>query len=307
MTKLTGREDVGVIIGRFQVPELHEAHIQLINAVKDSHDKVIIFIGLSPLRNTRRNPLDFNARKRLIQERYPDIEIYYVENNRSDEIWSKNLDREISRWLKPHQTVVLYGSRDSFISSYHGKFPTRELEAKTFISGTEIRRRIANNYTPTKEFRAGVISSAFSKYPTAYTTVDVAVINFSKTPNMVLLGKKPQETELRFIGGFSSTTSLSFEEDAKREVMEESGIEIDSLQYIGSTLIKDWRYKDEDDVIKTIFFTASYTFGRPEAADDLEAVQWVPLLDLVDGKIPVVEEHKVLVKMLNNHFGKVSV
>lgn len=304
MNNITGREDVGVIIGRFQVPELHEAHIQLINAVKANHDKVIIFIGLSPLRNTRRNPLDFNARKRLIQERYPDVEIYYIENNRSDEIWSKNLDREISRWLKPHQTVVLYGSRDSFISSYSGKYSTRELEAKTFISGTEIRRRIANNYTPTKEFRAGVISSAFSKYPTAYTTVDVAVINFSKNPNMVLMGKKPQETELRFIGGFSSTTSLSFEEDARREVMEESGVEIDGIQYIGSTLIKDWRYKDEDDVIKTIFFTASYTFGRPKAADDLESVQWVSLVDLVDGKIEVVEEHTVLVQMLNKHFGK---
>src|SRR3990172_9189558 len=114
--------DVGVIIGRFQIHELHEAHRDLINAVRAKHGRVIIFVGLSPLRNTPTNPLDFNTRKRMIQETYPDIEVYYVEDNPSDYIWSKNLDREITKWLKPFQTATLYGSRDSFIPSYTGKY-----------------------------------------------------------------------------------------------------------------------------------------------------------------------------------------
>jgi bifunctional NMN adenylyltransferase/nudix hydrolase len=305
MQNLAKREDVGIIIGRFQVHKLHEAHIELINTVKKSHDRVIIFIGLSPLRSTIRNPLDFNTRKRLIQEQFPDVEIYYISDNRSDEVWSKKLDQEITRWLKPHQTAVLYGSRDSFISHYSGKYPTKELESTIYVSGTAIRTRIANNYNPPNEaFRAGVISSTFDRYPVCYTAVDVAVIDFSKNPNMVLLGKKPGESELRFIGGFTSVNSPSLEADARREVMEESGVEIESITYIGSMLVDDWRYRSEHDKIKTTFFTAAYVFGRPEGADDLESVQWVSLLDLVDGKIQVVEEHIPLVAMLAKKFGK---
>ena len=40
--------DVGIIVGRFQVDELHDAHVDLIQYVFDQHPKVIIFLGLSP-------------------------------------------------------------------------------------------------------------------------------------------------------------------------------------------------------------------------------------------------------------------
>jgi bifunctional NMN adenylyltransferase/nudix hydrolase len=63
--------DVGVIVGRFQVPELHDAHKDLIETVCDKHDKVIIFLGLSPLMVTRENPLDFESRKQMILESSP--------------------------------------------------------------------------------------------------------------------------------------------------------------------------------------------------------------------------------------------
>ena len=38
----------GVIIGRFQTPELHSEHIKLIQYVLDRHEKVILFLGVSP-------------------------------------------------------------------------------------------------------------------------------------------------------------------------------------------------------------------------------------------------------------------
>lgn len=299
MRPLSGKDipaDVGILIGRFQVHELHEAHRDLIDTVRAQHDKVFIFIGLSPLRNTIHNPLDFSSRKRMIQEVYPDVEVFYVDDNQSDVIWSKNFDREINKWLTPNQTAVVYGSRDSFIPYYSGHFPVQELEATKFISGTEIRRRISNRGPSSADFRAGVISASLNRYPTCYTTVDIAILDPEK--GRILMGKKEGEEHLRFIGGFASPNSPSFEADAKREVMEETGIEVDGLKYIGSTVINDWRYRNEVDKIKTIFFVGTYIFGRPEANDDIHYVEWVPLNELLSGEIQVMPEHEVLVDML---------
>lgn len=296
--------DIGIIIGRFQVHELHEAHRGLIDEVARRHDKVFVFIGLSPLRSTTRNPLDFNSRKKLFQEVYPDIDVYYVEDCRSDEQWSINLDREIQKWIKPSQTVMLYGSRDSFIDHYHGKFPTTELETTAFISGTEIRRRISNNFPSTKEFRAGAISATFNRFPTCYTTVDVAIVDYDR--KRILVGRKKDEKGVRFIGGFADNTSPSFETDARREVEEETGVSVHDPIYIGSLMIDDWRYRDEVDKIKTLFFVAGYMAGRPEAADDIAEVMWISFQEIgilePDGSetrnIQFVEEHLPLVKML---------
>ena len=38
--------NVGVIVGRFQVPELHRMHHDLIQSVIDRHEKVYIFLGI---------------------------------------------------------------------------------------------------------------------------------------------------------------------------------------------------------------------------------------------------------------------
>lgn len=296
--------DVGIIVGRFQIHELHEAHRDLIDSVQNMHNRVIIFVGLSPLRNTPTNPLDFNTRKRMIQETYPEIEVYYVEDNPSDELWSKSLDKQIEKWTKPYQTVMLYGSRDSFIPSYFGKYPVTELSSTKYISGTEIRRRISNSFPPTLEFRAGVISASMNRYPTCYPTVDIAIIDKSK--GAVLLGRKEHEDALRFIGGFATPDSTSFEEDARREVMEETGVSVDDITYIGSATINDWRYKKETDKIKTLFFIATYQYGPTKANDDIAYVEWVSLVDLMMGRIKIMPEHQILVELLKKHASQVT-
>lgn len=301
MKEKTDKTDVGVIVARFQLHELHEAHKDLINSVRKNHERVIIFLGLAPLKNTLKNPLEFKHRKSMIEDDFKDVEVHYVDDNRDDTIWSKNLDKQISKWLNPNQTVTLYGSRDSFLNHYHGKFNTCELESEYFVSATEVRKKIMNSYPPTKDFRAGLIAATGLKYPTAFQTVDVVVIN---DKNEVLLVKKPDETKWRFIGGFSDPRSNSLEEDASREVREETGIEISKPKYIGSTLIDDWRYRGENDKIKTALFVAKYVFGKPEGADDVEAAKWFQLNKLTSEDI--VPEHKVLLKMFAEEYLKVD-
>lgn len=291
--------DVAVVVGRFQVNELHEAHIDLINSVTQKHDRVLLFLGNSIIRNTTSNPLDYRARRAMIAEKFPTVEVHYINDHPSDTVWSKNLDKQISEQLLPLQSVTLYGSRDSFLKAYSGKYNVCELEATTFISGTEVRRRVVNNYPPTADYRAGMIAATAYRYPTAFQTVDIAVVNDKRE---VLLARKPEEKKWRFIGGFSDPRSVSLEADAKREVSEEASIEVDDITYLGSTLIDDWRYRGEQDKIKTALFVAKYVFGKPEGADDIAEVKWVPIgTGLTKDSIEPL--HHVLVDMFNEKFG----
>ena len=296
--KGTKPTDVGVIVGRFQVNELHEAHVDLITSVLQKHDRVLLFLGNSTIRNTLNNPLDYRARRTMIAEKFPTVEIHYINDNPSDTAWTKNLDKLIGEQLLPMQTVTLYGSRDSFLKCYTGKYTTCELEATTFISGTEVRRRVCNNYPPTADYRAGMIAATAYRFPTAFQTVDIAVVN---DKGELLLARKPDEKKWRFIGGFSDPTSVSLEEDAKREVQEEAGVEVGNITYLGSTLINDWRYRGEIDKIKTALFVAKYVFGKPEGADDVAEVKWVSINNLT--KNDIVETHHILIDMFNEKFG----
>lgn len=296
--KVTKATDVAVIVGRFQVNELHEAHIDLITSVLNKHDRVLLFLGNSTIRNTLNNPLDYRARRAMIADKFPTVEIHYINDNPSDTAWTKNLDKLIGEQLLPMQTVTLYGSRDSFLKCYTGKYTTCELEATTFISGTEVRRRVCNNYPPTADYRAGMIAATAYRFPTAFQTVDIAVVN---DKGELLLARKPEEKKWRFIGGFSDPASVSLEEDAKREVQEEAGVEVGNITYLGSTLINDWRYRGEIDKIKTALFVAKYVFGKPEGADDVAEVKWVSINNLT--KNDIVETHHVLIDMFNEKFG----
>ena len=296
--KVTKATDVAVIVGRFQVNELHEAHIDLITSVLNKHDRVLLFLGNSTIRNTLNNPLDYRARRTMIADKFPTVEIHYINDNPSDTTWTKNLDKLIGEQLLPMQTVTLYGSRDSFLKCYTGKYTTCELEATTFISGTEVRRRVCNNYPPTADYRAGMIAATAYRFPTAFQTVDIAVVN---DKGELLLARKPEEKKWRFIGGFSDPASVSLEEDAKREVQEEAGVEVGNITYLGSTLINDWRYRGEIDKIKTALFVAKYVFGKPEGADDVAEVKWVSINNLT--KNDIVETHHILIDMFNEKFG----
>lgn len=294
-------QDVGIVVGRFQVHELHEAHIDLINTVVNKHDKVIIFLGLSPVRGTLTNPLDFEARKQMILERYPHVNVLYIDDVRDDELWSKKLDDQIGRLTGPMQTVALYGSRDSFIAHYKGRYNTIELEPDTIISGTEIRKRIRNKVKPSADFRAGAIWATGFRYPTVFTTVDIAIFD---DDNRLLLAKKPGENFYRFVGGFSDPKSQNFEQDARRETVEETGLEVSDPIYIGSQTIDDWRFRSGNDCIRTLFFAVKRIYGTANAQDDIESLKWFNLKDLKEQDI--MEEHRGLFKMLLDNLHKIN-
>lgn len=281
--------DVGVIIGRFQIDALHEAHIDLIQHVQQRHKKVIIFLGLSPAKCTVNNPLDFEARKQMIQDKFPDINILYIKDTKHDDVWSNNLDGQIKDITGPNQTVTLYGGRDSFIKHYSGQYGTAELMQEVFTSGTARRRELSNKVKADPAFRHGVIWSTQNQYPKCFPTVDIAIL--TEDNKRILLGRKKDEKQYRFIGGFVNPGE-TFEEAAVRESKEETSLIVTNPRYLSSFVVDDWRYRSEVDKITTSLFLGTYSFGKPTPGDDIYEVKWFDLgTELID---VVVDGHKQL-------------
>jgi bifunctional NMN adenylyltransferase/nudix hydrolase len=290
--------ETGVIIGRFQINELHEGHLGLIDYVSSKHKKVILFIGVAKIQNTKKNPLSFSMRKNMIQELYPNIIILPLLDQRFDSIWSNDLDKSILS-VSDNKSVVLYGCRDSFIPSYNGIFKTIELESENeYFNASDLRNEIAKNEINSKDFRNGVIFQTYKNRAVTYPTVDVVVVSGNK----ILLARKPNEEQFRFIGGFVDRSDESLEMAARRELYEESKLSALTMHYVLSQKVEDWRYRgQESGILTTLFLTYDWDqMGRPIASDDIEELKYFDIEKFNDGFIVlnIVEEHRDMMKKL---------
>jgi len=295
---------IGAVVGRFQVHELHDAHRYIIDQVVNNHKKSIIFLGVPKVVGTKKNPLDFDTRKKMIQASYPNTVILSLPDFGDDIKWTAELDRRI-REVYPIGEVVLYGGRDSFIPYYKkgkGQFDCKELDQYTFVSGTEVRKIVSETVKDSSDFRAGVIYNAYNQYPKVHPCVDVVILSEDK----ILLARRPYENGWRFIGGFAHPNDTSFESTALRKLKQDAGeIKVSELKYISSSLIPDWRYRSEEDKIISVFYKTDYIGGSIEPSDDVSELKWWDIheisqswFDLKDEVVgPIVEEHKQLIKI----------
>jgi bifunctional NMN adenylyltransferase/nudix hydrolase len=271
---------IGVIIARLQTPYLHAGHIGLFEHVMDKHSNVILFLGISKIQNTNRNPLDFSTRKAMIQAYYPSVVVLPMNDDRSDEKWSANIDASI-RTIFPETSAIIYGSRDSFIPHYRGGNHVEEYPAIGEHNATGLREDATKTVIASSDFRAGVIYGTAKQRPVTYPTVDVVVAN---DEGQILLARKPAETLFRFVGGFVDRTDVNLEMAARRELYEETKLSALNMHYICSQVVEDWRYsKEESGIMTTLFLTYDWDqMGRPQASDDIAEVRWFNVSDLFD-------------------------
>jgi len=306
MTTKTQKPNVGVVVGRFQVPQLHEGHLELLNAVQEECTKVIIVLGSAHPINTRRDPLDFKSRELMLRTDFPEFTIVSIKDKRDDRLWSMDLDEIIRSLINPKDSVMLYGGRDSFISHYKGTFPTREIEPTIYYSGTQIREELWDKSINSVEFRSGVLWAAYNRYPTTFPTIDIGIIDAEG--KQIILGAKYDDAVQglwRLPGGFVDITDKNFISAAKREVKEELGLEVEDYQYVADMKVNDWRYRDQSDAkIHTILFKAKHIFGAPRPADDLYKAKWFDFnYDLINKNI-LVPAHIDLVRVLLEDSGQ---
>ena len=301
----TGTEEIGVVVGRFQSPYIHNGYRYIFERVKKTHDRVFVFIGQTApaIRGSFTDPLTFQMRARMIQKEYPSFEIYKIDDLGNAAKWSKMLDAQIHLLAGPGQKVKLYGSRDSFLTVYKGHYPTEEMPSfGGGVSATDIRRICGIKPLYTEEFMMGAVWLSQNQWEGPKTVVDMAAIDVE---GRVLIARRETDPpdQWRFPGGFASNSD-SFEDDAFRELQEETGLQGTRIEYVTSRLIDDTRFKNQREKIKSIFYAITQWNGEPKAADDLDGgeVKWVHLNKL--GVLDMFPQHRWFLTELVNWWDK---
>jgi bifunctional NMN adenylyltransferase/nudix hydrolase len=297
---------VGVIIGRFQVPELHDGHRWLFTEVAAASDRIVVLLGVSPVDGyTAENPLTFAQRQAMIQSHGADafggirtetVVILPLFDQRTNEEWSAQLDR-LLKGTYPNDDVTLYGGRASFIDSYIGTLPVVQSSICPLIPTTGAQVRQAVKEANSAAFYAGQIYALQRQFPRAFPTVDVALVK----DDLVLLIQRADSGHWCFPGGFVDPTDESFELAAQRELQEEVGLHSEAaLEYICTKRVNDFRYRGSRDKILTTFFLGNY-FAGPVMPNPTEVqdYKWVKVNS--EDALIISDVHKPLLGALRNH------
>ena len=74
---------LGVVIGRFQVPELHDGHRHIITQAS-KHQRALVFVGIHPNLLTRDHPLDYPFREAMIKSEFPNVMVAPLSDQPTD-------------------------------------------------------------------------------------------------------------------------------------------------------------------------------------------------------------------------------
>lgn len=122
-------------IGRFQPFHLGHKHV-----VEDYADEdLVLVLGSARESRTDENPLNVEERKSVIHECFPNIEIYAVEDDESDEKWMESIIEKTGA-----EKIVSGNERvlEIFREMSDLKVEKAEMHEPEIYSGTEVRRRI---------------------------------------------------------------------------------------------------------------------------------------------------------------------
>jgi len=271
------KASVGVVIGRFQCHRLTEGHRALLNTA-GNHSKLLVCVGVSRVIGTPRDPLDYQAREQMIKEEYPRAVVVPLPDQPTDERWTKHLNQLINIMF-PTDDVVIYcgrpNSKKSLQSGYHGPFQVREIEEIPHVSATELRLEAGRSQEVSEAFRRGVIYGATNQFARCDPVVDICVWRPTEDGGIeVLLGRREREGGiLRLPGGHINADDAGGEAAAKRELLEETGIEA-----AGFTPLSQIRVVARDApgyAMFTTLYLAKYVFGSAKGNDDLDECLWV--------------------------------
>lgn len=274
------KKTIGVIVGRFETPYLHQGHSYLFQVVSDVADTVCVVLGTHGGNPTNRYPLDLETRKQMILTSFPKAVILDIPDMPSNQKWSESLDKLlIDRF--PEEDITIYGSRQSFLDCYSGKVRTMSIKPFKHYSGTQIRNEECSKVVNSTDFRKGIIYSNLKRFPVVYSTVDIIPFRNTGSGLEVLLGRKEGDGGThRVIGGFLDTRDLSHADAALRELKEEAqNISVGIPEYVGSVKIDDYRYVGSQDSVLTTLFVTPFIEGSPTPSDDMDELMWIPIAE----------------------------
>lgn len=300
----TKEPSVGVVVGRFQIDNLHDGHMRLLTYVSVGHERMLVLIGVRHAEASDTHPLSFEDRHEMIRQSFPNAIVLPVVDVGNDAIWSDRVDTLIQSVYGYGVDAVFHVGRDSFEEHYLGKFPIEEHDFEVpHLEARDVRDEIKNRTLTTPDARAGAIKAVMNQAHRTTMMVDMFMVRSDGNNDFeVLMGKKDGEDLWRLPGG-RVDPGETFRAAASREMAEETEMftssGLTSWAYIADYIVPDWRCRDTEQIsYKTVLMTAEYFSGYAQAGDDLVEVAWIPRSEL--GTRPlrdqkVVREHVVLV------------
>lgn len=292
---------IKAIIGRFQTHALSDAH----RAILSRTGPKIVLLGVNPMDGREhRHPLSFRQRAKIIESYYYSSTefrgVFPLFDQMSDDQWSRDLDKFLDQMF-PEEEITLVGGPliNSFIPHYKGSRKTECMpQVANTLSGTQIRKRVEQQTGP--DFLAGQIYGIENQFPRVYPVVDIGVMinrGLGSRPAQLLLIKRGDTGEWALPGGFVDPADQSLEEAARRELMEETGnnIEVGRPMYVRSFPIPDWRYRSSRDKIMSSLFLCDWAWGHPVPTPEAPEFGWWTK-ELALAKISPV--HKPLVEAI---------
>jgi nicotinamide mononucleotide adenylyltransferase len=153
---------VGVVIGRFQLPQLHGGHKAFITHVLEANNEACVFVGVKDTPDLK-NPLPYPAVKAMIAGEFRTfshkLQIHPLKDVETDLQWSEQIDQFLAL-LYPNADITLYSGRDGFKPYYKGRYvPVKDwLGYDGNVNGTDVRDAIIQgDASNNEEFRKGII------------------------------------------------------------------------------------------------------------------------------------------------------
>jgi 8-oxo-dGTP diphosphatase len=127
------------------------------------------------------------------------------------------------------------------------------------------------------------------EYKNPIPTVD-AIIQNSTSILLVKRSKDPYKNQFALPGGFVNEGE-TIEEAIKREVYEETSLEIHPIEILG--VYSDPK-RDPRGHMMTVVFIVIIIRGNPRAGDDAKEILWIPIEKLND--IQIAFDHKLVIQ-----------
>jgi len=297
---------LGVLIGRFQVPEMHEGHRYIVKRMQEQCDQVLVLFGSANRTRSVKNPFTYRERVTAGKNLFPNVIMAplndYLYN---DSQWMADVAATIEiirtkvsyNFQKPVE-VVLYGHHKDG-NDYLNWFPQYEyvnINSDIDISGTEVRNSFAHLLPDNVQADMRYFAKereTFKDYP-YHDSLNIccgdAVVEC--LGHILLIKRKftPGAGNWALPGGHKNTNE-TFLQCALRELKEETNLRIPEQVLLGS--IKSTRIFDSPKrssgipkltlaVHMVVKPDPDGSLPRANGSDDAAETRWVPIADVLN-------------------------
>lgn len=306
---------LGVLIGRFQVPEMHEGHRFIVRQMLEQCDQVLVLFGSANRTRSVKNPFTYRERQQATLKLFPGILTAplndYLYN---DSQWMADVAATIEdcreglchEYETGNVEVVLYGHHKDG-NDYLKWFPQYQyvnINSDIDISGTEVRNSVMHMLPESVQADAQYFAKerdTFKNYPypgSLNICCGDAVVEC--LGHILLIKRKftPGAGNWALPGGHKNTNE-TFLQCALRELQEETNLRIPEPVLLGS--IKSTRLFDSPKrssgipkltlaVHLVVKPNPDGSLPRANGSDDAAETSWVPVADVLN-KLKLHDDH----------------